>query len=231
MSLHDIKERIERVKEEIETACRNSGRNTSDVKLVAVTKTVGIDVIRQAIDAGLDTFGENYVKEAIEKAQVLPPHLHWHFIGNIQKNKVKHMVSHFELIHSIGTKEIISEIDGRAMQAGIIQPVLFEINLAREATKSGFTKDDFYEAIPFIKSLKHIIPSGLMTIPPPVNDEPRLSGYFSALREMRDKFSADNWLGSTFKELSMGMSSDFKIAIKEGATMIRIGTMIFGPRG
>ncbi|MGB9736340.1 MAG: YggS family pyridoxal phosphate-dependent enzyme [bacterium] len=224
-------ENIKRLKEEIGNACLKSGRKPDDVRLIAVSKTMGIDKIQEAINAGLDTFGENYVQEALKKIEALPSSIHWHFIGNIQKNKVKFLVKNFELIHSVGSKEVAEEINKRAMQAGIKQPVLFEINIGLEETKSGFTLETFYEAIPDLKKLMYIEPLGLMTMPPPESDDIQLSHYFAKLRNTRDELLKQGVFSQSFKELSMGMSSDYKIAIKEGATMIRIGTAIFGPRG
>ncbi len=229
--MNNILTNVTKLREEIADACMKSGRNINDIKLIAVSKTMDIDKIQEAIAVGLDTFGENYVQEALEKINALAPSIHWHFIGNIQKNKVKFIVQSFELIHSVGSKDIAEEINKRAMHVDIKQPVLFEINMALEKTKSGFTPDSFYEAIPVFKGLKNILPSGLMTMPPPTDNELQLSGYFSGLREMRDKLKKQGVFGQSFKELSMGMSSDYKIAIKEGATMIRIGTALFGPRG
>ncbi len=229
--MNTIQTNLSRLREEIAGACMESGRNPNDIKLIAVSKTMSIDKIQEAMDAGLDTFGENYVQEAADKMAVLPPSLHWHFIGNIQKNKVKYLVKSFELIHSVGSRDVAAEIDKRAMQKGYVQPVLFEINSGDETSKSGFYAVQFLDAVQFLKTLKHIRPSGLMTMPPPIANEMQLSKYFSGLREMRDKILKQGMFGQSFKELSMGMSSDYKIAIKEGATMIRIGTALFGPRG
>ncbi len=229
--MNDIQINTDKLKEEIADACIGAGRNINEVRLIAVSKTIGIDKIQQAIDAGLDTFGENYVQEATEKINALPSPIHWHFIGNIQKNKVKQIVQSFELIHSVGNRDIAVEIDKRAMQKGYVQPVLFEINVAGEATKSGFRPEQFFDALQLLKTLKHIRPSGLMTMPPPIDNETQLSRYFSDLRGMRDKILSQGAFGHSFKELSMGTSSDYKIAIKEGATMIRIGTALFGARG
>ncbi|MCL4558537.1 MAG: YggS family pyridoxal phosphate-dependent enzyme [Deltaproteobacteria bacterium] len=226
-----IQDNVKRLKEDIAAVCTGSGREIKGIRLVAVSKTMDIGKIQQAIDAGLDTFGENYVQEAMEKINAFPSAIHWHFIGNIQKNKVKHIVESFELIHSVGNTDVAVEIDKRAMRKGHVQPVLFEINLAGEATKSGFSPGQFFDALRALRALKHIQPSGLMTMPPPADSVTQLSRYFSDLREMRDRILAQGVFGSAFKELSMGTSTDYKIAIKEGATMIRIGTTIFGPRG
>ena len=222
---------VKKLKQDIADTCIKSGRDVNDVRLIAVSKTMGIDKIQEAIAAGLDTFGENYVQEALKKIEALPHSIHWHFIGNIQKNKVKYLIGSFELIHSVGSIDIATEINKRAEQKGHIQPVLFEINIAQEATKSGFTSEQFFDALEILQKLKHILPLGLMTMPPPASNEVQLSNYFAQLRRMRDKIIEQNVFGNSFKELSMGMSSDYKIAIKEGATMIRIGTAIFGPRG
>lgn len=229
--MNDITNNIRKLQDEINSTCISAGRNPNDVRLIAVSKTVDAGRIKEAIDAGLDTFGENYVQEALEKLETLSTSVHWHFIGNLQKNKVKHLIRAFELIHSVGSSDLASEIDKRAMQKGYIQPVLFEINVAGEATKSGFRPEKFFDALRLLKSLKHILPSGLMTMPPPVDNEVQLSGYFASLREIRDRILKQGIFGGSFRELSMGMSSDYKIAIKEGATMVRIGTAIFGPRG
>ncbi len=226
-----IRDNIQKLREEIAAVCMRSGRKTEEVRLVAVSKTVGTNRVQQAIDAGLDTFGENYVREAMEKMGSLPSGIHWHFIGNIQRNKIKHIVGPFELIHSVGSTDMAVEIDRRAAQKGRIQPVLFEINLAGESTKSGFSPSQFFDTLQALQVLRHLRPSGLMTMPPPIDSVARLSGYFSELREMRDRVLAQGVFGSAFRELSMGTSMDYKIAINEGATMLRIGTLIFGPRG
>ena len=226
-----IQDNIKRLKEDIAVVCTAAGRGIEGIRLVAVSKTMDVGKIQQAIDAGLDTFGENYVQEAMEKINAFPSAIHWHFIGNIQKNKVKYIVKSFELIHSVGNRDVAAEIDKRAMQRGHVQPVLFEINAGAETSKSGFLAGQFFDAVPFLKTFKHILPSGLMTMPPPIDNEIQLSSYFAKLREIRDKLLKQGIFGQSFKELSMGMSSDYKIAIKEGATMIRIGTAIFGTRG
>lgn len=228
--MNNIKDNIRMLKENIADVCIRSGRKAEEIKLIAVSKTIGVDKIRQAIDAGLDTFGENYVQEAREKINALPSSVHWHFIGNIQGNKVKYLIKTFELIHSVGSKEIAENINKKAMQTGIVQPVLFEINMGEERTKSGFAPGEFMNAISYLRTLKNILPSGLMTMPPPVDDETQLSRYFAMLADMRSALIKQHAFGSAFKELSMGMSSDYKVAVKEGATMIRIGTAIFGSR-
>lgn len=227
---YSIAENIKRLKDSIKEICLKSGRDVNQVKLIAVTKTIDTDKIKQAVEAGLETFGENYVQEAIKKIKALPDTIHWHFIGNIQKNKVKYLIKTFELIHSVGSVDVAIEIDKKAMQKGIKQPILFEINLGGESTKSGFSPQQFLSLIERLNMLKNIQPLGLMTMPPPINDEIMLSKYFSSLREMRDKLISDKIFDNSFKDLSMGTTADYKIAIKEGATMIRIGTAIFGPR-
>ncbi len=226
-----LAENLRAVREAVSGACARSGRNEHDVRIIAVSKTMGIGKVREAIDAGLDTFGENYVQEAMEKIRALPSEIRWHFIGNIQKNKVRHIVRSFELIHSVGSREIAAEIDRRAQQAGHVQPVLFEINIAGETTKSGFSPGGFSAALEFLSSLKNIRPAGLMTMPTPTDNETELSGYFAAVHTLRDTVADRGIFGGGFRELSMGTSSDYKIAIIEGATMIRIGTLLFGPRG
>ncbi len=229
--MNTIAENLRVLREAVSEACLRAGRNEQDIRIIAVSKTMSTAKIQDAANAGLTTFGENYVQEALEKIHSLPPDIHWHFIGNIQKNKVKHIVRSFELIHSVGSRETAAGIDRRAAQADYIQPVLFEINIAGETTKSGFSPDEFSEALEFLAALKHIRPAGLMTMPPPTDNETELSGYFAGLRRLRDSIAAKGVFGSGFRELSMGTSSDYKIAIKEGATMIRVGTLLFGPRG
>ncbi len=226
-------ERISDIYKSISHAAMRAGRNPEDVRLIAVTKTVSVEKIREAIDAGLRVFGENRVQEAQKKVmsdelRVTGEKIYWHLIGHLQKNKAKYAVELFDLIHSVDSRGLAHEIDRHAERKGKIQNVLVEVKLSHERTKHGVLKTDLTGLLEVINDLKNLNLRGLMTIPPFFDDPEEARPYFRELRELRDKAVS---AGLTLPELSMGMSGDFEIAIEEGATMVRIGTAIFGERG
>ncbi len=226
-------ERISDIYKSISHAAMRAGRNPEDVRLIAVTKTVSVEKIREAIDAGLRIFGENRVQEAQKKVmsdelRVMGEKIYWHLIGHLQKNKAKYAVELFDLIHSVDSRGLAHEIDRHAERKGKIQNVLVEVKLSHERTKHGVLKTDLTGLLEVINDLKNLNLRGLMTIPPFFDDPEEARPYFRELRELRDKAVS---AGLTLPELSMGMSGDFEIAIEEGATMVRIGTAIFGERG
>jgi len=209
-------------------AVEKVSRNIDDVKLVCVSKTYPIENIRSAMECGECCFGENRPQELRDKINELPDKkIEWHFIGNLQKNKVKYVVGKSFLIHSVNSLEIAMEINKRAEKLQIIQNILLEVNVSGELTKSGFEENQIYDVFHKIKELKNINLKGLMTMAPFTDDVQVVRNCFGKLRGVRDKI---NELDPNVRELSMGMSNDYEIAIEEGATLIRVGTDIFGIR-
>ena len=221
-------------------AAMRAGRDPEEVKLIAVTKTVSVDRIREAIDAGLRVFGENRVQEAQKKISnfKLPPPpppldkggiggVEWHLIGHLQRNKAKYAVQLFDLIHSVDSVELAREISKHSEKIGKVQRVLVEVKLSPEETKHGVDRRNLMPVLAEVASTKYLLLRGLMAIPPFSENPEDARRYFKALRELRD---AAQDCGIPLPELSMGMSHDFEVAIEEGATMVRIGTAIFGER-
>jgi pyridoxal phosphate enzyme (YggS family) len=213
-------------------AAMKADRSPDEVELIAVTKTVETGMIRQAVDCGLRVFGENRVQEADRKimsdeVRAMSEQLSWHLIGHLQKNKAKDAVRLFDLIHTVDSAELAEELDRHAEKIGKIQRVLVQVKLSEEETKSGIPEQALMPLLENIQGRKHIRVEGLMTMPPFLDDVNVIRPYFTRLRELRDRTAA---AGFALPELSMGMSHDFEIAIEEGATMVRIGTAIFGER-
>lgn len=226
-----IADNLKTVADRIASAAKSSGRDLSSVKLVVVTKTVDVDRIREAVDAGASILGENRVQEAKEKIEKLGPIASWHLIGHLQTNKAKYAVKLFYLIHSVDSLELAKEIDKQAAKIGKVQDVLIEVSISGEASKAGVAPENAAALIKDAVKLKNISIKGLMTIPP-FSDNPEDSRpYFKKLRELSESVARENIPGVSMKELSMGMSGDFEVAIEEGSTMVRVGTAIFGKRG
>jgi pyridoxal phosphate enzyme (YggS family) len=220
----DITDRLERLTARINKACRNVERDPSEVSLVAVSKTISADVVRAGISAGLTVFGENYIQEAQAKINEIDSPAVWHFIGHLQSNKARFAVTLFDLIHSVDTVKLARELDKRAGAVGRRMPILVQVNISGEESKSGAARDQAEEFISQVLEFPNLATKGLMTMPPFFEDPDLARPYFKALRELKDK------IGPPLTELSMGMSGDFEAAIEEGATLIRVGTAIFGPR-
>ena len=226
-----MRDRISRIRSRIETAVEDSGRQPEDVKLVAVSKTVPFEKILTAIDLGVTVFGENYVQEARDKFNALYSHpLSWHFIGHLQSNKAKYVVKIFDLIHSVDSLKLSREIDKQAGKTGKVQSVLIQVNIAEETSKSGVLLEDTAQLVSEMSQLAHLEIKGLMTMPPYFNAPEKARPYFKALRHLRDQIRAMEIPDVGMDELSMGMTGDFEVAIQEGATLVRIGTAIFGER-
>ena len=201
------------------------------MSLVAATKSVGLDQIREGIAAGLRILGENRLQEALPKVEALQgAPIQWHFIGHLQRRKVRSVVGVFGLIHSVDSLELAEEIERRAREAKLRQAVLLEVNLEGEATKTGFRPDELERLLPQLGALPHVVVKGLMAIPPPVCDPEQARPYFGRLRELAQRLSGQSISTVSLTELSMGMSSDYSVAVEEGATMVRVGTAIFGAR-
>jgi PLP dependent protein len=227
LRMASIKENLLGVMERIEKAARKVGRDPNEIKLVAVSKTVEAARIKEAIEAGVSILGENYVQEAQKKIEEVGRLVSWHFIGHLQSNKVKYAIRLFDMIHSLDSIPLAEELNRRAEQADRVIRVMIEVNLSREATKFGTDEEVVVNLAKRIQNLKHLFLEGLMTMPP-YFDSPEMSRpYYIALRALKERMVKE---GVPMKELSMGMSNDFEIAIEEGATYVRVGTAIFGPR-
>lgn len=225
-------ENIKNVFRKISSAAIRSGRNPFDVRLITVTKTVDIERIKEAIELGLRIFGENKIQEAKEKisalkSQTLSSGIEWNLIGHLQKNKAKTAVQLFDLIQSIDSVGLAEEINKYAGKEGKTQRVLIQVKLSEEETKHGIPREDLMDLIRFISGMKNLKLEGLMTMPPFFDNPEMARPYFRKLRELRDDAERS---GYNLPELSMGMTNDFEVAILEGATMVRVGTGIFGER-
>ena len=220
----DISDRLARLTARINEACHKAGRDHSEVSLVAVTKTLSADTVRAGLSAGLTVFGENYIQEAQAKINEVNSSAVWHFIGHLQTNKAKYAVRLFNLIHSVDNIKLARELNKRAGSAGRGIPILVQINISGEESKSGVSKDQAEEFIHEVLEFPHLETRGLMTVPPFFESPDSTRPYFKALRQLKEK------IGPPLIDLSMGMTNDFEVAIEEGATIIRVGTAIFGPR-
>lgn len=225
-----VAENLGAVKERIAKAAARVGRDPDSITLVAVTKTVAVDRIREAIEAGHGVFGENRVQEAQEKVQALGRRVQWHLIGHLQRNKVRYVGDLFEMIHSVDSLPLAQDIDRRAAQRGIVMPILIQVNIGDEGTKSGVPATEAPALVQAIATLSHIAVKGLMSVPPPVADPEDARPYCVQLRRLAEQIGQANIPHVSMAELSMGMSHDFEVAIQEGATLVRVGSAIFGPR-
>ena len=218
----DIATNLERVRERLARAAERAGRRPDDVLLIAVSKTVDVERIRAAVAAGVTALGENRVQEAKTKIAELGRPAAWHLIGHLQTNKVKDALPLFDVIHSLDRLELAREIERRAAARGQVVDALLQVNVAAEASKGGVGADAVGETLDTIGKLAHVRVRGLMTIPPEVERAEDSRPWFRRLREMAERHG--------LRELSMGMSGDFEVAVEEGATMVRVGTAVFGPR-
>jgi PLP dependent protein len=223
--------RLEAVRERINRAASARGRKPSSIRLVAVSKTKPASLVKEAIDAGVTDLGENYIQEARDKiARLSELPVRWHFIGHLQSNKAKYAVRLFELIHSVDSVKLAMELDRQARKIDKVQPVLIQVNVAGESSKSGTSTQEAVQLVKEIAKLENLSMRGLMALPPFFNAPDRVRPYFVALRELRDRIRAEGIERVGMDELSMGMTGDFEVAIEEGATLVRIGTAIFGER-
>ena len=220
--------RLQSVRDRIAAACARAGRSPGSVRLIAVSKTVPVAGVAEALAAGQTLFGENRVQEALAKMAEAGPEAVWHLIGHLQKNKARHAVGAFALIHGLDDRELAFELDRRAAARSMAQPVLVQANLSGEVSKCGSDEDGLMPLLTAVAGLPHLDLRGLMIIPPPVDDPELSRPWFRRLRELRDRAA---WLlARPLPELSMGMTDDFEIAIEEGATLVRVGRAIFGER-
>ena len=223
-----VAENLSRVREQIAEAAAKSGRSADDVELVTITKTHPAEKVREAIEAGQTLFGESRVQEARAKIPELPSNIHWHFVGHLQKNKIRHALPLFEMIHSVDSLTLAQEVNRIADEEGLHGRVLFEVNVAGEGSKFGFAPDKLREQMEELLALPRLTILGLMTIPPMAEEAEASRKYFVQLRQLRDRLQTEFWVD--LAQLSMGMTQDFPVAVEEGATLVRVGTAIFGER-
>jgi len=224
----DIADNLAQVQQRITTACKRAERSPEEVQLVAVGKKFTADVIREAADCGLTLFGENRVQEAKAKIPDCPGHLRWHFIGNLQTNKCRDAVALFDMLHAVDSLHLANELNKRCEQAAKVMPILLEVNVSGEGSKHGFSPETAVNAMKEFSDFPQLELHGLMTMAPYSRQPESSRPYFQKLCEV--KTACEDKLGAPLPELSMGMSGDYEIAIEEGATLIRLGTTLFGPR-
>lgn len=225
-----IKDNYEEVERRIKRACDASGRNRADVKLISVSKTKPISDIKEAMECGAAVFGENKVQELTEKYDALPKNLEWHLIGHLQRNKVKYVIGKVACIHSVDSLRLAEQIEEESRKAGLVTDILIEVNAAGEDTKFGVPPEETEQLVKEISVLEHVHICGLMTIAPYTDDPESNRIYFKKLYELAVDIKAKNIDNVSMRELSMGMTGDYEVAIEEGATMVRVGTGIFGDR-
>jgi PLP dependent protein len=227
-AMSSIADNLERVREHIAEAATKSRRSVDDIDLVAISKTHEAEKVREAIEAGQSLFGESRVQEARVKIPELPSNLRWHFVGHLQKNKIRHALPLFELIHSVDSLALAQEINRIAEEEGLHPRVLLEVNVGGEGSKFGFAPDKLRAGIESLLELPRLSILGLMTIPPIAEETEASRKYFVELRELRDRLQTE--FKVDLAQLSMGMTQDYVVAVEEGATLVRVGTAIFGER-
>lgn len=223
-----ITENLEQVREQIAEAAMKVGRAAGEIELVAIAKTHPAEKVREAIEAGQTLFGESRVQEARAKIPELPSNLRWHFVGHLQKNKIRHALPLFEMIHSVDSLGLAQDINRVANEEGLHPRVLLEVNMAGEGSKFGFSSEKLRNQMEELLALPRLSILGLMTIPPFAEEAEESRKYFVQLRELRDRLQME--FRVDLAQLSMGMTQDFPVAIEEGATLVRVGTAIFGER-
>ena len=225
-----IQENIIQVQENIRNACRRAGRNTNEVTLIAVSKTKPLSMIDEAYVSGMREFGENKPQEMRDKAKAFEAPVHWHMIGTLQSNKIKYVVGTACLIHSVDSLALAAAIDKEAAKKDLVMDILLEVNMAGEESKHGFDSSEIYSAAKEIAGLSHLRLRGLMTVAPYTENAEENRIYFRKMKELLVDINSKNIDNISMDSLSMGMSSDYEVAIEEGATMVRVGTGIFGER-
>ena len=225
-----LADKLRLVQQNIEDSCKKAGRSTKEVTLIAVSKTKPVEMLKEAYDAGARVFGENKVQEIMDKYDHMPSDVKWHMIGHLQRNKVKYIIDKVAMIHSVDSLRLAQTIETEAAKKDLLMPVLIEVNVAEEDSKFGLKVE---EVLPFIKEVStypHIQIKGLMTIAPFVSDPEENREVFRKLRKLSVDINEKNINNVNMSVLSMGMTNDYQVAVEEGATMIRVGTGIFGER-
>ncbi len=225
-----LRENLENVEKNITLACEKAGRARQEVTLIAVSKTKPVSMLQEVYQAGIREFGENKVQELSEKQPSLPQDIHWHMIGHLQRNKVKYIVGTVSLIHSVDSLRLAEEISSQAVKKSLCQDILVEVNIAQEESKFGISKEETFQLVENISKLPNIHICGLMTIAPFVENPEENRIYFRKMRDLSVDIAHKNIDNVDMDILSMGMTGDYMVAIEEGATMVRVGTGIFGER-
>ena len=225
-----ITENLEQVRKNIDEACRMAGRDPKEVTLIAVSKTKPVSMLKEAYDAGARCFGENKVQEIMDKHPQLPEDIQWHMIGHLQRNKVKYIVDKVSMIHSVDSLRLAQTIEQEAAKHNVCVPVLLEVNVAQEESKFGLKMDEVLPLIETIADFPHIKVQGLMTIAPYVENAEDNRDFFRQLKKLSVDIEAKNINNVSMSVFSMGMTGDYQVAVQEGATMVRVGTGIFGER-
>jgi pyridoxal phosphate enzyme (YggS family) len=227
----DYRKRLSELKKRIAEACARAGRNADEVTIVAVTKYIGVEETKSLIEAGQYDLGENRIQVALPKLEAIPEEsgVRWHFIGHLQTNKVKDVLGRFCMIHSLDRLQLAKEIDKRANKLGLTVPCLVQVNVSGEETKGGFSPEELEDFLLTVKEMKGVEVRGLMTMAPATDDPETVRPVFRGLRELRDDLLARGILPAGARELSMGMSGDFEVAVEEGATLVRIGSVLVKP--
>lgn len=226
-----LKENLAIVEENVRKACEKAGRKREEVTLIAVSKTKPVEMLEEIYDAGIRSFGENKVQELTDKIEKLPADIKWHMIGHLQRNKVKYLVgNNIELIHSVDSYRLAEEINIQAKKKNVTVPILVEINIAEEESKFGISAEDAIQLVSQIAELENVQIKGLMTIAPYVADAEENRLYFRKIKQLSVDITNKNIDNVSMEILSMGMTGDYMVAIEEGATMVRVGTGIFGER-
>lgn len=226
--MDDTVRNLTSIRQRINEACRVAGRDPSGVRLVAVTKTFPVEAIRAAFDAGQRVFGESRLQEAMPKIDALSNDISWHFIGRVQRNKLRKILAAFDVVHGMDSLGLAQAADRMASELGLSPQIFLQVNLGGEETKGGFAPDELMDLMPALRELARLDIRGLMAIPPPAESEEQARRMFAALRTLRDRLQAAHSID--LPDLSMGMSDDFEAAIHEGATHVRVGSAIFGNR-
>lgn len=225
-----LRDNLKKVEENIQAACDRSGRNRDEITLIAVSKTKPVEMLQEIYDENIRDFGENKVQELCDKIEKMPSDIKWHMIGHLQRNKVKYIVGKVALIHSVDSYRLAEEISIQAKKHNTIVPILVEVNIAHEESKFGISEEDAILLVKEISELENIRIMGLMTIAPYVENPEDNRMYFRKIKELSVDINSKNIDNVSMEIISMGMTGDYEVAIEEGATMIRVGTGIFGAR-
>lgn len=225
-----LKENLTKVEENIQKACDKAGRKRSEVTLIAVSKTKPVEMLQEIYDDGIREFGENKVQEMCEKMELMPQDIKWNMIGHLQTNKVKYIIGKTSLIHSVDSLKLAEEIQKQAVKHDVTADILVEVNIANEESKFGISKDETIQMVRDIAKLDHLKIKGLMTIAPFVENPEDNRLYFREIKQLSVDINNQNIDNVSMDVLSMGMTGDYMVAIEEGATMVRVGTGIFGER-
>lgn len=223
-----VTERAQAIETRIAAACERAGRDRDEVTLIGASKRQSPERVNAVFDAGVGIMGENRVQEALQKIPLCPSGIEWHLIGHLQRNKVRHAVPAFGMVHSVDSSRLLETLDRVCGECGTVMPVCLEINVSGERSKFGFEPEEAREALDLSGSLMNVAVRGLMTMPPMAADPEEARPFFARLRELRDTWR--DATGVPLEVLSMGMSHDFEVAVEEGATMVRVGTALFGKR-